>query len=328
MKLSYIRHDVAKLERHARLCAGTVEPVALRRPMGTGSTPGRKPDRHPAGKRCRRTGGTGGDVTTTQGEQAVPLVEVRIDDDLDPTRLPETRAALERVLSLRPEHLVLDIAGPGASRGRLRRRRGRGRPGRTSAGRTGGPRMTVIPDGELMTLICDGCAASLRAPSRALPDAEVVWTLVSEQGWSGSAFATGPHRCPRCSVSEPALGGAGDAGTRTGRGDRPAAPSDTPGGRAVQRALTGATVVGSYLVVDLGALPVIDPDGLGLLVRARGTARDRGLTLCLAAPSRFVRTVLHTMRLDTAFPIVDSVADAGAAPAALAEAGAFRGDYT
>lgn len=60
--------------------------------------------------------------------------------------------------------------------------------------------MTVVPDDHLMTLICDTCGETVKATACVLPDAEVVWTLVSEQGWSGSPFATGPHRCPHCSL--------------------------------------------------------------------------------------------------------------------------------
>ncbi|MDI5943965.1 STAS domain-containing protein, partial [Micromonospora sp. DH15] len=55
----------------------------------------------------------------------------------------------------------------------------------------------------------------------------------------------------------------------------------------------------------------------GLLVRAHQEARQRGVVLCLAAPSRFVRTVLHTMRLDGLFPTFadqqEALAAAGAA---------------
>ncbi|GIE28554.1 hypothetical protein Ait01nite_015990 [Actinoplanes italicus] len=60
---------------------------------------------------------------------------------------------------------------------------------------------------------------------------------------------------------------------------------------------------GRHLVIDMHATQVIDSAGLGLLVRAHRSARRRGVTLCLVAPSRFVLTVLHTMHLDGVFPI-------------------------
>jgi len=66
-----------------------------------------------------------------------------------------------------------------------------------------------------------------------------------------------------------------------------------------------ASIRGSrHIVLDLSAVPTLDPEGLGLLVRARQQLRqETGGWLCLAAPSRFVLTVLHTMRLETVFPV-------------------------
>jgi anti-sigma B factor antagonist len=63
------------------------------------------------------------------------------------------------------------------------------------------------------------------------------------------------------------------------------------------------------VVVDLSGAPTIDPAGLAVLVRARTRARHRGGVLCVAAPSRYVLTVLHTMRVDGIFPtFADGVA--------------------
>ncbi|XVV17217.1 STAS domain-containing protein [Actinoplanes sp. CA-131856] len=56
-----------------------------------------------------------------------------------------------------------------------------------------------------------------------------------------------------------------------------------------------------HVVVDLHAAKFIDSAALGLLVRARQEARQHGATFALVAPSPFVQTVLHTMRLDRAF---------------------------
>ncbi|MEV7332174.1 STAS domain-containing protein [Micromonospora sp. NPDC093244] len=182
--------------------------------------------------------------------------------------------------------------------------------------------MTVVPDDHLMTLICDTCGDSVTATACVLPDAEVVWTLVSEQGWSGSAFATGPHRCPHCSLLPPAGGGYApcddhgpggilgidhldDVTVVAATGDLDLDTCDT-----LRAALRHAAEMGGHVVVDLSQVHVIDSTGLGLLVRAHRDARDRGVTLCLAAPSRFIRTVLHTMRLDGLFPVFDSRDDA------------------
>ncbi|WLS43973.1 STAS domain-containing protein [Micromonospora profundi] len=182
--------------------------------------------------------------------------------------------------------------------------------------------MTVVPDDDLMTLICDICGDSLRATACVLPDAEVVWTLVSEHGWSGSPFATGPHRCPHCSL-RPTSQGATVSCSDHGPGGILAIDHlddvtvvaatgdiDLEAGDTLRSALRHAAEMGGHVVVDLSRVHLIDSTGLGLLVRAHQDARGRGATLSLAAPSRFIRTVLHTMRLDGTFPIFESRADA------------------
>ena len=70
-------------------------------------------------------------------------------------------------------------------------------------------------------------------------------------------------------------------------------------------ALMSAAAAGRHVIVDLQAVHTIEPAALSLLVRAHREARLHGGMLSLAAPSRFVRTVLHTMRLDGVFPILD-----------------------
>jgi anti-anti-sigma factor len=83
-----------------------------------------------------------------------------------------------------------------------------------------------------------------------------------------------------------------------------------PGLRA---ALERATAARPYVVVDLSEAGVIDAAGLGALVRARNSARRRQGELLLAGPSRFVQTVLRTMRLHTAFRSFGTVEQAVAA---------------
>ncbi|MER7890168.1 STAS domain-containing protein [Micromonospora sp. NPDC094482] len=182
--------------------------------------------------------------------------------------------------------------------------------------------MTVVPAEERMTLICDGCGDTITGTARLLPDAEVVWTLVLESGWAGSPFASGPHHCPRCSTGLQANGVdgtavAGHGGSRAhilgidyldDVGQDPAVEADPA--EAVRRALLEATDVGPHVLVDLTDVEVIDSIGLGLLVRAHQEARHQKATLCLVGPSRFVLTVLHTMRLDGLFPVLESRADA------------------
>ncbi|WBB68469.1 STAS domain-containing protein [Micromonospora sp. WMMD812] len=183
--------------------------------------------------------------------------------------------------------------------------------------------MTVVPADQSMTLICDGCGDTITGTACVLPDAEVVWTLVLENGWAGSPFASGPHHCPRCGLALRADDDTAEGDRRTDRGRTQALGIDDldevghepPGGEAepvelVRRALREAIDLGGRLLVDLTDVEVIDSAGLGLLVRAHQEARRRGGALCLVAPSRFVLTVLHTMRLDGVFPIVMSRAAA------------------
>ena len=184
--------------------------------------------------------------------------------------------------------------------------------------------MTVVPDDNLMTLICDTCGETTTGMACVLPDAEVVWTLVSDHGWSGSPFATGPHRCPRCSTlppgattnggpdrlgaGEPAAGAAGQGHEVTVLSSDAAVGAES--GEALRAALRAAASLAGTVVVDLARVQVIDSVGLGLLVRAHREVRERGERLCLAAPSRFIRTVLHTMKLDGVFPIFASLDEA------------------
>jgi len=98
---------------------------------------------------------------------------------------------------------------------------------------------------------------------------------------------------------------AGTATVLTCRGD-----IDLNAVPVLRQAFTDALDALPDVVLDMAGVALIDSTGLGLLVRTRQAARQRGGVLCLAAPSRFVRTVLHTMRLDGAFPIFDDPAAA------------------
>lgn len=181
--------------------------------------------------------------------------------------------------------------------------------------------MTVVPDDHLMTLICDTCGDTVTATACVLPDAEVVWTLVSEHGWTGSPFATGPHRCPRCTPL-PTAGKAAAGLHHLGIDDLdeiddPVPVTAEPGTDALRAALAEAEEHDGWVTVDLSAVAHIDSVGLGLLVRARQEARQRGLVLCLGDPSRFVLTVLHTMRLQAAFPVVAARSGSATEPEVL-----------
>jgi anti-sigma B factor antagonist len=172
--------------------------------------------------------------------------------------------------------------------------------------------VTVVPgDGATATLICDYCGRQDSA-AEAGNDSDVVWPLITGLGWIGSPFATGTHRCPRCALSVPpdasgretprAYGASYDA--RVHDNVAVIAPLTDLDAALVERLRTdvmAAVVAHPYVVIDLHAVQFIDSAGLGLLVRAHQEARQHDTVLALAAPSRFVRTVLHTMRLDGVF---------------------------
>lgn len=176
--------------------------------------------------------------------------------------------------------------------------------------------MTAAPrTSRTAVLICDQCGGE--SVPEVTPDTEMVWPIVARLGWTGSPFAVGTHRCRPCSIAgvpqpdglreqaAPAhsasydirVSDSADAIVITPLSDVDAALAEI-----LRDGLMAAAGSHAHVVVDLRAVHFIDSSGLGLLVRARQEARSHGGTVSLAAPSRFVLTVLHTMRLDTVFP--------------------------
>ncbi|GAB2621745.1 hypothetical protein Aab01nite_77350 [Paractinoplanes abujensis] len=78
-------------------------------------------------------------------------------------------------------------------------------------------------------------------------------------------------------------------------------------GDLLREALAVAVHDHRHVIVDMSAAPTIDSSGLSVLVRAHNDAKARGGTLSLAAPSRYVVTVLHTMKLHPVFPLYPDV---------------------
>ncbi|MEV2240946.1 STAS domain-containing protein [Micromonospora sp. NPDC049891] len=174
--------------------------------------------------------------------------------------------------------------------------------------------MAVVLDDHLVTLTCDNCGDTVAAP-RVPSDAEVVWPLVSEHGWSGSPLADGPHRCAHCTQLGPAAAGVpggilgiehlGAVTVVTVAGDVDVDTGDTLG-----IALRHAADMGGHVLVDLGRTDLLDSTALGLLVRAHRGAAERGALLCVASTSPLIRQVLRVTRLDEVFPVADTRADA------------------
>jgi anti-sigma B factor antagonist len=180
--------------------------------------------------------------------------------------------------------------------------------------------MTAVPGAEprTVTLICDECSDTVNAPEVA-QDEEIVWPRLGPLGWSGSPFAAGQHRCPPCSLLPPPHDRLPAARPQLGASYElrehddldtvvitPLTDVDAEATAVLREALHEALNTHRHVLVDLRAAEVIDSAGLGLLVRAHQHAKHRGGTLTLAAPSRYVRTVLHTMRLERLFDIAEN----------------------
>jgi anti-sigma B factor antagonist len=71
----------------------------------------------------------------------------------------------------------------------------------------------------------------------------------------------------------------------------------------LRQALADACDRHRNVLLDLADVRLVDSSGLSLLVRAHQRAKTKGGVVCLAAPSRFLQTVLYTMRLHPVFPI-------------------------
>jgi anti-sigma B factor antagonist len=78
----------------------------------------------------------------------------------------------------------------------------------------------------------------------------------------------------------------------------------------LRRALFAAADHYRHVVLDLSDAATLDSAGLGALVRAHKHARQRDAVLCFAGPSRYVVTVLHTMKVDGLFPTFEDSATA------------------
>jgi len=177
--------------------------------------------------------------------------------------------------------------------------------------------MTVVPrTADTSILICDRCGTQDHA-TEVTHDSEVVWPLVASVGWRGSPFATGPHSCPQCGdvapepvtpVHEPPAPAHGASYGIEVHDDvnavvvTPLVDIDAGVTETFRDGLTVAANTRQHIVLDLHAVHLIDSAGLGLLVRSHQEAKHNGGSLSLVAPSRFLLTVLHTMRLDTIFP--------------------------
>lgn len=189
--------------------------------------------------------------------------------------------------------------------------------------------MDLSPDDthQIPVLTCDQCGQQPSEPGHVADPWPRLWDAAIAAGWTGGAQPDAPHRCAACALertatawlqSPPANNLTGSSELRADLRTEPAAAIVTLDGDLnaaaaadLRCALSAATNERADVILDMQAVHLIDSVGLGTLVWCRQELRNRQGRLCLAAPSRFIRTVLHTMHLDPVFPIFDHI------PAAL-----------
>ena len=79
---------------------------------------------------------------------------------------------------------------------------------------------------------------------------------------------------------------------------------------ALDGAITEAASLASHVVVDLAQVTFVDSSGLGALIVARQSARERGGSISLVAPPPAVRRLLGSTHLNDVFAIYDSLGEA------------------
>ncbi|GGM30061.1 STAS domain-containing protein [Dactylosporangium sucinum] len=173
-------------------------------------------------------------------------------------------------------------------------------------------------DGTDFGLVCDTCGQTVTGLGATMHNWDLVWSLFSRHGWTGTRLATGPHSCGRCSRVPLAAAGAAIPAQPTGAldsfddrvslrtergvavlsltGDLTASAHD-----ALHAALAGAARRPPHLVIDLSGAESLDTSTLGVLVAARHRAARDGGHACLAGMSPGVRRILHTLCLQHLF---------------------------
>lgn len=182
--------------------------------------------------------------------------------------------------------------------------------------------MTATANGTDLGLRCDSCGQTITGLGATMHNWDLVWSLFSRHGWTGTRLATGPHSCSRCSrVPLAAM-----------VTDDPPPPEEPPADDEVAldprvrcRIMRGVPVVEltgdldldvagalrealatagrrpPHLVVDLSQAKTVDSIALAELVAARHRAAQAGGHTCVVGLSSPVRRVLHTLCLSHLF---------------------------
>ena len=75
-------------------------------------------------------------------------------------------------------------------------------------------------------------------------------------------------------------------------------------------AVTEAASLASHVVIDLTHVTFVDSSGLGALIVARNSARDRTGSMSLVSPPAMVRRLLGSTQLTDAFAVHDTLPEA------------------
>ncbi|GAA2626376.1 hypothetical protein GCM10010399_67330 [Dactylosporangium fulvum] len=178
-------------------------------------------------------------------------------------------------------------------------------------------------DGTDFGLACDTCGQTVTGLGATMHNWDLVWSLFSRHGWTGTRLATGPHSCARCSrvplaaVAVPAprggesLDDAGDEAIddarvrlRVTRGVPVVELSgdvDATAAGALHEALVTAGRRPPHVVIDLAQAKTLDSVALAELVTARHRAAQAGGHACLAGLPGRVSRMLHTLCLQHLF---------------------------
>ncbi|MFC7533279.1 STAS domain-containing protein [Actinoplanes sp. GCM10030250] len=183
-----------------------------------------------------------------------------------------------------------------------------------------------VAGGAGVHLICDDCGLMAAAGGCGLQDTNVVYVAASAIGWTGPAFARGPHRCPSCATvpsprrhPESATAG-GESAAADGEVSlevrasvalvRVSGNLGEETAAHLQAVLERAVAARRAVVVDLTMAGRVDQAGLRPLVRAGSAARHRGGEVLLAAPPRLLRGALRLMGLHRSLRVFGSVQQA------------------
>jgi anti-anti-sigma factor len=85
---------------------------------------------------------------------------------------------------------------------------------------------------------------------------------------------------------------------------------DTRTVHGLDAAVAEAAGLAAHVVIDLAQVSFIDSTGLGALLVARKTGRERGRSMSLVSPPPVVRRLLGSTQLHDAFAIHDSLDEA------------------